>query len=241
MPTYKNTKKTYRRRRKYNYKPKKSIPYKNNGVGTPYRPLKTFLSNYRFVRLHYSEEVSISSMSGSAGTSKYYTNSLYDPFAGLGGHQPQFYDQLSVLYNNSTVYKAFFIIRPIHFVDSGSNKLDFLYTVLPTGTNSISTGWTMDSVGEKVGARNFRCNTGGSMPTCKVLVDNAKMTGHTLNNYIANFPIYGEIVATSTPTTPMYLNIFSAPSDGTSSGTAYFKVDLYLYAKFFNPKQVASS
>lgn len=74
-------------------------------------------------KLHYCDVVLLSASAGSPGLYQFRMNSLFDPDYSNVGHQPQWYDQLSAVYNYYTVTgsKITATFVPNHVADTEAN------------------------------------------------------------------------------------------------------------------------
>lgn len=103
---------TLSKRKRSNVFSRKSIKKSRNGsVKKPGRVTGLSKTDYGFpdrlrTKLHYCDVVQLTASAGSPGIWQFRLNSLYDPDLTGVGHQPQWYDQLSAVYQYYQVLGA---------------------------------------------------------------------------------------------------------------------------------------
>lgn len=60
----------------------------------------------QIVTMRYAETRSLDAGAGTSATLNYHANSVYDPYAGVGGHQPMGFDEWAKAYFHCTVLKS---------------------------------------------------------------------------------------------------------------------------------------
>lgn len=86
-------------------------------------------------------------VTGASSTYWYFQNSLNDPYASLGGHQPYYYDQLTALYSNYRVFAMGYTVEA--------------QVITASGHLTVATYWNLDALtapslsaaAERIGSR----------------------------------------------------------------------------------------
>lgn len=185
------------------YKPRKRT-FKRKGAGkmTMFKNIKASLPNRLKFHLKYfdgkGEDLNLIIPPGQARSNviMYRANSLYDPYVGLGGHQPRGFDQLIALYSRFIVYKSKIRVQFISQAAAGTLGTNS-YVALAT----ISGGGTFPEMNDYVESKYCKWRTIGTLnstdingecltSTCNVkkftqtkdLVDNEELQGSTIDN-----------------------------------------------------------
>lgn len=109
-------------------------------------------------KLVYTDHYQAGSASGGASSyQRYHLNSLFDPYAGIGGHQPRGYDQLTPIYEKWLVTHVTVRIDIVSF-DAANSGMVSISTINGNDT-PLSAVWTE---AEKVGAKAYLMQVDGA-------------------------------------------------------------------------------
>jgi len=130
-PTRKYPRKTFRKRKYY----KKSF---TKSVGFP----KSLIA-----KLKYSETFSLNPpASGTVVGQTFRLNSLYDPNAGIGGHQPTPFDQYCMVYNRYHVIGAKITVTPIPTNNNTGGQIVQQFVLTFSNAANEWSGLSMDDI-----------------------------------------------------------------------------------------------
>lgn len=106
---------TYSRRRSFKRRPKYTVRRKSKVSRKVFKG--NLMPDQYFTKMSYGDKVTITSTSGAVGTQQYQINNLQDPDYTNGGtnHQPNGYDQMTVMYNYYTVLGVKYDIRVMNY------------------------------------------------------------------------------------------------------------------------------
>jgi len=182
-------------------------------------------------RLKYSQIDAWSVATLNTATQFYRLNSLFDPDATGGGHQPYGFDQLAALFAHYRVYKCKW-----HIEFSGSN--DRLHIcVLPI--NGINASTTIPAVSEQPLAVTKAMSFNGGFPIkFKGSAYLPKLTGASSVQYRTD-DRYSAAVSAS-PTEAMQLGIY-VYNPGASTVATSCNVTLVYYSEMYDPITLGQS
>jgi hypothetical protein len=223
---------------KRNKRNKKNQGYRlnSNGYSGYDRPSITFLDPHRYITLKYSELMS-HSMATTVGTqSTFRLNSIFDPNAAVGGHQPYGYDQLAALYNRYRVLRAAWKIT---FANQAGG---FDIVVVPLNgalASAITTNITFETACE-VPYAQLRTQGGGGAPNVIVegSMDLNKLGGVKLSEYLDDDRFEAQIGANPAEVISLIIGTYN-PTGSTIVAT--FVVELWYEVDLHDPISLAGS
>jgi len=86
--------------------------YQNRAPRVP-RALISGLPSYQDARLVYADTITFTAGGGNTQTAFWGANCLYDPYLGVGGHQPHLYNEYMKLYSKYLVRRSTIRCRPL--------------------------------------------------------------------------------------------------------------------------------
>lgn len=171
-------------------------------------------------------------------TRPYGLNCLWDPYLGVGGHQPSNFDNWTRIYGFYTVYAASFSVTYFNDATGSSQPAAYGY-VLSYDGNSTSTSGTVTYMMEQPHARYSPLPSG--------IVNAPVHSPLTATHQIA--PWFGGVSAedlltqsqyrgtssTNPPTIGPYLEVWHGSSNGATTGTFSYKVEIDFHVVWSNP------
>lgn len=179
------------------------------------------------MRHRYDELISISSTTGIPGSYVFSTNGMYDPNVTGTGHQPMFFDNMSLVYNHYTVFKSKITISAVSVVPFELSLGIDDDTNIPTQTTAANEN--SDTISRLVPLYQGRAITLTRNWSAKAafggdIFDNDDLQGNLTNN----------------PVEQMYYYILARTADG-STNTIIVKVQLEYFAVWDELKTQASN
>jgi len=168
-------------------------------------------------------------VAGYTGELAFAINNMYDPYTGVGTHQPYQYDQIAPYYENVTVYRADWEVT----FSSPSNNTLYAACVTTQDQNTTDdlNGKTVDVISERRMAAQLPLPTTGSQSVSfRGTVDMPKMAGMSRSEYLSAFTAFGHAVGAN-PTRLFYLKTALNDQAG-NSGTAAISVKIVFHAVF---------
>ncbi len=167
------------------------------------------------------------------GIQAWNLNSLFDPDAAVGGHQPRGFDQLAALYNRYRVYRVRWQIDVAHSTGLTTNSAALLATLPTNGT----TPGDFNSVVENTFSTVKPFNP-ATVCTIRGAIDLPKLNGKTPQAYMSD-DTTGALV-TSSPTEVILLNVAILATQGTAEDFA-MHTSLWFDSEFSDYKNPAQS
>jgi len=204
---------------------------------------------HQWATLGYSEQFTSSPGGGSSDGFVIRTNSMYDPRLAAGGHQPQYYDQMTALYYNWVVTDCEIVVRAVpdnDYTVTGTSVFQNVYQAgvfaapFRSATGAVPSAAAQDIL-EWPGAQCKPLCTNGNASEVRLHVDCAKVIGIPRKAYIENPAFWGAESAdlATNLTTFAWLGCLAmasgAPVSSQVQATVTYK------AKFFNLKTIATS
>ncbi|AXH74682.1 MAG: putative capsid protein [Cressdnaviricota sp.] len=233
MPRYsrkKNTRRNYRRRRRYN---RRAIT-KRKGVGITGIPDKMQL------KLKYNDLITINTTGQGFAATFWRGNSPYDP--DLGNHganiQPVSFDEWSNFYNRYRVNASRIFISAINGSDTANNALNM--SVIPLLGSTLS----------PLGYQELMAN---KYAKSKIITSNAAQQVGYISNYMSTKKLVGDSItsdalaySSAITTNPLdqwtwllQFNNMNNPDTGTVSTS--FKISITYYIEFFDRRTLSMS
>lgn len=218
-------------RRKYGksqtVKPRRKTMYRRRKRTNTTSLIKSFpssgLPNSVTMKMVYAETLNFSA-SSSASNVFYRLNDLYDPYQGVGGHQPYYFDQMTPLYN--------------HFIVTGCKVEVKASSITVPALVGMKAQPDTGALGlAQQGIERPYCRTGTAVPGGRALYmkqyfDISKLFGVSRQAILSDDLYRGSGIAT--PTNVYYLNIFHQPIDGASTNYCPMEIKLTYYVKWTN-------
>lgn len=224
----------------YRYKPKRKTKRRNPKLAKLAVSALTkqaigrglYLPSQQIIDMRYSEHISLNPTDGQMSFTDYGANCIFDPFLGVGGHQPMAFDQWMTFYNHGTVLSSVIkvIFTPlvdltyptavgIYLSDDQTNYTDY-NAMIETGRSHTAILQT-DKLAQKT--ITLKYNTAAFFK--------GMMGRSTLLNTIA-----------ANPTEKAVYKVFAQATDQASS-TGFIDVEVVLQfrVKFFEPTDLAQS
>ncbi len=188
----------------------------------------TFLEPHKYICMKYNDvyQPSVTTLAGSQAV--YRLNSIFDPDASVGGHQPYGYDQMAALYNRYRVLKARW------HIEFGTSTQTYNIVVVPVNgslATAITNDTTFETACEMPFARTY--TQGGSGAPTTVAVGGMalnKLNGVTTTEYLGDDRFEAQIGANPAEVMQLYVGIFN-PTGSTVvpfiSLTLSYDVDLH--------------
>jgi len=185
--------------------------------------------------LRYSQYFFQNSASGAMTVTPIHANSMYDPYQPAGGHQPMYYDNLMLIYNHWVVLKA---TMKITWVGTTTSEVPCVVGVyVNDDATTVPSGYT--AACEQSSARfSIMPSSATDLPVTIYAppYDAVKTFGP---NPMGNSALRG--AAGSNPTETNFWSVFMAVIDGSSTASAYCKIDVTYTAVFFELKDQAEN
>jgi hypothetical protein len=212
--------------------------YRLRGGGyTAYdRPSITFIDPHRYCTLKYSQLSSHTMLTVAGSQSTFRLNSIFDPDAAVGGHQPYGYDQLAALYNRYRVLKTRWKVT------FGNQAGGFDTLVLPINgalAASVADAATFQTASENPYAKP-KVQGGGGAPTVihTGMMALNKLGGVKLSEYLDDDRFEAQIGANPAEV----INLLVCTYNPTASTiTATFVVELWYEVDLHDPISQAGS
>lgn len=171
---------------------------------------------------------------GSLTTYHFHQNSLYDPLASTGGHQPLYFDQYMAIYNHWVVNKARIKVTFIGTTASQVPVYGGIY--VNDDTSVVSSSYV--TLAEQSSARGKTVSDTNDNPVSVYgeVYDAVKTFGP---NTIGNANLRGS--ASANPSETSVWTVFCQPLDITSVYGIYGFVEVEYEATFFELKDILSS
>lgn len=182
-------------------------------------------------KMKYSETVT----SDANGRVRFNLNSLWDPNAEVGGHQPYGFDTLASLYNRYRVISCGYRITATS--TTGSVGQSFQVAALPA--NESLAIFSMSEVKENPRAKYIIQTAGGGSAVLSGKTYIPSLVGRTKYQYMAD-DRYQALVTTS-PNEFAILNIFTSGTGSDVSSALSVNVLLEYTVEFFDIKHLAQS
>jgi hypothetical protein len=197
---------------------------------------RTFLDPHKYITLRYSEVANFTLATVTGTQALFRLNSIFDPNAAVGGHQPYGYDQMAALYNR---YRVLACRWKITF---GTQASTYKIVILPINgalASAITTSLTFETACETPRARLYT-QGGGGAPT---VVANGHiklndLNGVTIPEYLADDRFEAQIGANPAEVMNLIIGIYN-PTTGTI--TIDYTVELIYKVDLHDPLAVAGS
>lgn len=185
--------------------------------------------------LKYNQYFFQSSAAGVMNVASIHANSMYDPYAPVGGHQPMYFDQMMAIYNHWVVLKARMKVTWIGTTTTESPSVVGVYvnddaTVVPADWSAACEQSSCKHTVMPSSATDLPVTLWAQT------YDAAKVFGP---NPQANANLRGS--ASANPSELNLWSVFFASMDGVSNTSGYVKIDVSYDAVFFELKDVAAS
>jgi len=196
----------------------------NSAPGWSLRSFDPFPAKIR-ARLRYNEVVAMDSAAGAPAHYFFRANSLYDPNYTGAGHQPNGFDQLSLLYHHYKVVSAVISMTPTSAFNSSFGVCLSADTTGPTGFYDIveqkGTKWAMNS-------------SSSTVPT---------VTNYYNKNYFpSNDSIDTGALVTTDPNEVVYFDCFTKGETSSTEDTSKnFNIAIEFVADFWELRVLAQS
>lgn len=190
----------------------------------------------RFITKHkYAEVISSALGGGTYGTCRLNLNSIYDPNQSGGGHQVMMFDQLSALYNRYRVIGCSYRIS----CAVSDNTVPLQVALVPSN-ETIPSPSNIAQIRESPRAKYVLQGAGANIRTISGYVSLPSLFGRTKAQYMAD-DRYQSTVTTS-PSELAVLNCFAGLlSEGSSTATVYFNIELNYHVEWFDIQPQAQS
>lgn len=121
---------------------RKRRAYKRRGVNTSVVKAALGFPDRMITKLEYRDSLDLNSPYGTIELRDYRLNSIYDPTVASGGHQPNWRDQYSLIYQKYRVFKATYEIKLVPISSNGTPiRVVTLATADSTPPMDIATAW----------------------------------------------------------------------------------------------------
>ena len=192
------------------------------------------------MQLRYTDKnISITgALVGLINTYVFRANSLFDPDATAGGHQPIGYDQLMPFFERYCVIGMRFRIA---FTNSSTTQSSLVgYQVNDAASLSNGATWsTSIEQGQSQWAVVNNINSGQSTKYFTGYVNCPKVMGQTMAAYLADDS--NQAIATNNPTDQIYFSLYAGDLTGGTAATCYIQVDLLYDVMFMGSNQLPPS
>lgn len=183
-------------------------------------------------KLRYTEQNGLSS-TGSLTTASYSANGLYDPYLGVGGHQPMYFDQMMAIYNKYKVLgsKITVVVNNLATMEPGyfTVYLDDDGTASATSMNQIVELGKVKQVYSLGGIHTAFTKFTSNYSARKMFKD--KFTSDSLIGDAASNP--SEIAA--------YVVAYQNHAGFTTAQSPVFQVTIDYFVEFFELKETTQS
>lgn len=220
MPKKSYTKKR-RTTKKRTYK-KKAKMYRQ--VGFPKR---------MFAKLRYFDVISASNtVTSGSSISFIYQSSIYDPYAGTGGHQPLYADQYQAVYGYYRVYAMSYNVK---LQTEAQSSVGLTACVMPSRDGLTFTN--ISAICERKGAK-FQPLSGQFPARMKGYMSVANTWGVSKKEVRTDNDFAAALASNPVKMTFLTFQVFN---DGASSADVLFTIDLNYYVEFFGTISVNTS
>lgn len=171
--------------------------------GMPGGALARGPKGYQWATLAYNEQFTASPSGGSTDGFVYRCNSMFDPRLAAGGHQPQYFDQLTALYYNWVVTDCDIVVRGSpdnDYSNAGTSIFQNVYQAgvfiapFKTTTGTVPSSAASDIL-EWPGTQMKPMNANGNASEVRLHIDIPKMLGISRRAYIENPAFWGSATA----------------------------------------------
>lgn len=205
---------------------------------SPSRGPTPFPDRMRCVLTYSSSYISVIANSAAAGRQQFSMNSLFDPdFTGTGG-QPEFYDQLSTLYNRYRVYGCAIKVTLLPFTTAGAQiNVPTNVVVVPTALSLASLN--VDDCAGLPRAQNRVCTGNMDYKTTTVV------GSHSVSEILGVKDVEGadrlQALVTASPSEQCLWSIVARTADGVTATSFAVSVRLTYDCEFFDRQVAAQS
>lgn len=187
-------------------------------------------------RLKYADTVQLAPTANTPATFSIRANDLFDPQAGIGGHQPISFDNLMQFYNHFTVTNAYLKVT---FVNEGASQTQSNAVVGIELSGNATPTTAINDLYEQ-GRSNYRVHNwnSGKNIVVKKRVNFSKFLNQNVLDEDANAG-----TATASPAELVYLHIFVMQVNPAVNQTGYVTcfIELVQDAVFHEPKPLTGS
>lgn len=204
------------------------------------RPKFTGLGRKCMAKLRYVDYISIDPPAAGVASYVFRANSLYDPDAGAGGHQPMGFDQLMARYDHYTVVGSRIKVQYMP-VAAASSVPGLMGVLLSDSGGRVAAATSISHLLEHPG-RGSVANTGVFLPKDQ----NARVyRKFSAKKFFGKKQIVGDYLyrgtASSNPSEDVYFEVYHATVNGNDPANANFLVEIDYIAVFTEPKPLAQS
>lgn len=203
--------------------------------------------NFMDVKLVYSESITLTNPAGGGAIERFGANDCYDPYSGVGGHQPLNYDQYSALYQKWVVVKSNIVVRPISTGVPTSQAPVWIGVYLAGTTSIVPT--TENNYLEFLRIQP-NCSPAALIGTDEGRTDGLKFKRVGANYHALRDNVRSKIEeipeqfcgGTSTPPSdPWYFHVHQWSAADVTASTQRYTVEITYSVRFWEPKQYISS
>jgi hypothetical protein len=166
-------------------------------------------------------------------------NGAYDPEFVVGGGQPQWWDQMSAIYQQYEAYAT--NIRVTFMQRSGGGGSAFLTTgVYPHVESATAPGLSVAMERDYGRHTNFGPNTGGpNVQTIKRYMTTSRMYG--VPQEMAKYDFDYSAAVTAVPSNQWYYHIYAGTEDGITDVSVYITITVDYTIRFFARDDIGAS
>jgi len=196
-----------------------------------------------FTKLHYTDLLEISVTDSAFAQLTYNLNSLYDPYAGVGGHQPRYFDTLCGDDDGPAPYKKYRVlgthVRATFVNDNSATSTAGIFGMHQRIDGQPQLGAILDT-GEIPNTWKVDVNSGNSSQGIRRL---SKMFKHKQVFGIKDMRDDEETGALfgTNPAKLSLLDIFYQPYSASTSTTIFVRVEFTYYCHFYDQNFVTAS
>lgn len=209
-------------------------PFRRYVTTDPFPPVK-------YCKLHYSEAFTFTSgAAGVLGTEQVMNlNSLYDPNALAGGHQPYGHDELNLLYKNYKVYGVKFTL--IFSNPSADNMVCAARISPPNGPQSL-TGQSGTQVAEQpMSVLKYINNSGRQIVTITQYFPMSTILGVTPLQFKSAYNNSYTAAFGANPSAMPTLRISAGDANGVQGSTVSCQINMTFYTQCYERAPLAQS
>lgn len=201
---------------------------------------------YTWASLGYNEQFTAAPGSGSSDGYVYRLNGMFDPRVSTGGHQPQYFDQMTAIYNYWCVTACDIVVRAVpenNPATGGTNIYQDLFQglacIAPMGTASAVPSSAASDICEWPGTQTDGIVANGKAGQVKIHISLPKMFGISFKGYIENPGFWG--TNGQDPASQMYAFVGVIAAGAGAVPPVSCQATITYKVKFFGLKVIATS
>lgn len=201
---------------------------------------------FQWATLGYNEQFTAAPGSGSSDGYTYRLNGMFDPRVNTGGHQPQYYDQLTAIYSYWCVVSCDIVVRAVpenNPATAGTNIYQDLFqglaVIAPMGAVTNAPSSAASDILEWPGTQTDGVVAGGKPGQVKLHINLPKLFGISYRGYMENPAFWGTPGADPGTVMGAFVGMVAAGAGAVPPCSC--QATITYKAKFFGLKAIATS